>query len=82
MKYQYRKDLLNTIMANVDVGTFQGDEYYVPLKTVEGKSKTQMEMKAFDTIKDRKAKMIEKYSLKQEKRHWDDIVLPVPYDQR
>ena len=44
MKYQYRKDLLNTIMANVDVGTFKGDEFYVPLKTVEGQSKTEVEV--------------------------------------
>lgn len=50
MKYQYRRDLLNTIMANVDVGTFNGDEFYVPLKTVEGNSKTQMELKPFNTI--------------------------------
>jgi hypothetical protein len=52
-------------MANVDVGTFQGDEYYVPLKTVEGKGKTEEEIKPFNTIKDRKNKMISKYSQKQ-----------------
>jgi hypothetical protein len=64
MKYQYRKDLLNTIMANVDVGTFKGDEFYVPLKTVEGQSKTEVEVQPFNTIQDRKNKMINKYSQK------------------
>lgn len=49
-------------MANVELGTFQGDEYYVPLKTVAGNSMTQQEMSPFATIQDRKDKMISRYS--------------------